>query len=61
MPGWLQVYANHSPMTSAVNALRGLFNGTPASDDIVATLAWSAGILLVFATLSIRKYRSQSR
>ena len=48
-------------MTSAVNALRGLFNGTPASDDIVATLAWSAGILLVFATLSIRKYRSQSR
>lgn len=61
MPGWLQVYANHSPMTTAVNSLRGLFNGEPVAGDIVATLAWSAGILLLFATLSIRKYRSQSR
>lgn len=61
MPGWLQVYANHSPMTTAVNSLRGLFNGTPVASDVIATIAWSVGILLLFATLSVRKYRSQSR
>ena len=56
MPGWLQVYANHSPMTTAVNSLRGLFNGTPVASDVIATIAWSVGILLLFATLSVRKY-----
>jgi ABC transporter DrrB family efflux protein len=60
MPGWLQAYANHSPMTTTVDSLRGLFNGTPAGSDIVATLAWSAGIALFFATLAVRKYASRS-
>lgn len=61
MPSWLQVYANHSPMTSMVNALRGLFNGAAVGSDVALTLAWSAGILLIFAPLAVRRYRSQSR
>ncbi|MFJ3232903.1 ABC transporter permease [Streptomyces sp. NPDC086787] len=61
MPGWLQVYADHSPMTTMVNSLRGLFNGDPVAGDVVTTLAWSVGIIVVFATLAVRKYRSQSR
>jgi ABC transporter DrrB family efflux protein len=61
MPGWLQAYANHSPMTTVVNSLRGLLNGTPVGSDIVVTLAWSVGIILLIAPLAVRKYGSQSR
>ncbi|MFZ3561268.1 ABC transporter permease [Streptomyces sp. BH055] len=61
MPGWLQVYADHSPMTTAVDALRGLFNGTPVGSEVTQTLLWSLGIILVFGTLGVRKYGSQSR
>lgn len=61
MPGWLQVYAEHSPMTTMVNSLRGLFNGTPVGNDVAVTLAWSVGLILLFAGLSVRRYASQSR
>ncbi len=42
MPGWLRVYADHTPMTTVVNSLRGLFDGTPLGSDILTTLAWAA-------------------
>lgn len=61
MPGWLQAYADNTPMTTAVNSLRGLFNGTPVGNDILLTLAWSAGIILVSAPFAVRKYGSRSR
>jgi len=60
MPGWLQAYAERSPMTTMVNSLRGLFNGDPVGSDIVQTIAWSVGIIVVFAPLAVRKYRTRS-
>ncbi|HEX8865411.1 MAG TPA: ABC transporter permease [Lentzea sp.] len=60
MPGWLRLYADHSPMTTTVNALRGLFNGHPVGSEIVQTLAWSVALVLLFAWLSVRKFASQS-
>ncbi|MFS8103335.1 ABC transporter permease [Lentzea alba] len=60
MPGWLRLYADHSPMTTTVNALRGLFNGTPVGSEIVQTLAWSVLLVGLFAWLSVRKFASQS-
>ncbi|MFI1167917.1 ABC transporter permease [Streptomyces sp. NPDC020801] len=59
MPGWLQAYAAHSPMTAAVNALRALFTGGPAGSSVLQTLAWSVGLIVVFAPLSVRKYGSR--
>nr|AGS49518.1 ABC transporter, permease protein [uncultured bacterium esnapd7] len=61
MPGWLRVYADHTPMTTVVNSLRALFSGTPVGNNVWVTLAWAVGIILVTAPLSVRKYASQSR
>ncbi|HEU4711119.1 MAG TPA: ABC transporter permease [Pyrinomonadaceae bacterium] len=57
MPGWLQVYAQHSPITSMVDTLRILFNGQPATSAIWISLAWSLGITAVFMPLSIARFR----
>ena len=63
MPGWLQAFANNSPVTAIVNAVRGLANGAPppGSDgiagDVWTALAWIAGILAVAIPLAIRGYR----
>ena len=57
MPGWLQVFANHQPVTVTVDAVRALTLGRPAASDVLQSLTWIAAILLVFATLSVRLYR----
>jgi ABC transporter DrrB family efflux protein len=57
MPGWLQVFANHQPVSVTVNAVRALTLGGPTATYVWPALAWIAGILIVFATLSVRLYR----
>ena len=57
MPGWLQVFSEHQPVTAAVNAVRSLVLGGPWLGDVGVSLAWTAGILLIFVPLSIRSYR----
>jgi ABC transporter DrrB family efflux protein len=57
MPGWLQVFANHQPVTVTVDAARALVLGQPVGWSAVASLAWSAGIVAVFGTLAVRRYR----
>jgi ABC transporter DrrB family efflux protein len=58
MPGWLQAYAAHSPMTTAVDASRALFSGGSANSEVLQTILWSAGLILVFGWLSVRKFTS---
>jgi ABC-2 type transport system permease protein/oleandomycin transport system permease protein len=57
MPGWLQVFANHQPVTAAVNATRALMIGGAARGDVLQSLAWSVGIVAIFAPLAVRRYR----
>jgi ABC-2 type transport system permease protein len=57
MPDWLQPIAEHNPFTRVTDAARALYNGQSAGNDLWASLIWSAGIMAVFATLSIRRYR----
>ena len=57
MPGWLQAFANHQPVTAVINAVRALTLGGPTAGKVVSALAWIAGIVAVFAPLSIRRYR----
>ena len=57
MPGWLQVFANHQPVTAAVNATRALMLGGPTTEYVLQSLAWSIGIVVVFAPFAIRTYR----
>ena len=57
MPGPLRLYANHQPVTATVNAVRALVLGGPTLDKVLAALAWTVGITVVFAALSVRRYR----
>lgn len=57
MPGWLQLYAQNSPITSMVDTLRFLFNGQPATSSMWVSVAWSIGITAVFMPLAIARFR----
>lgn len=57
MPGWLQAFVRANPVTVTADALRALANSQPAATLVVQSLAWSAGIILVFFSLAVRRYR----
>lgn len=60
MPGWLQAYADHSPVTVTVDALRMAFEHGRFGSSAWQSLAWSGGILLVFAPLATKLYIRRS-
>ena len=57
MPGWLQAFANHQPVTAAANAVRALTAGGPTATYVWHSIAWDLAILAVFAPLAVRLYR----
>jgi ABC-2 type transport system permease protein len=65
MPGWLQVFAKHQPLTDMVDAVRALTLGShaavvpgqPASHYIARALVWTIGILAVAVPLAVARYR----
>jgi ABC transporter DrrB family efflux protein len=57
MPGWLRVYAEHQPVSVTIEAVRALLLGTSAHAEVLKTLAWMGGILVVFAPLSVWRYQ----
>ncbi|MDQ2814758.1 MAG: ABC transporter permease [Actinomycetota bacterium] len=60
MPGWLQVFANNQPVTYTINTMRVLARGGPLEPDLWRSLAWLAGIFIVFLPLAVRAYRRAS-
>jgi ABC-2 type transport system permease protein len=65
MPGWMQAFAQHQPLTVMVDAVRALTQG-PAAEVllghtagfyVIRALAWSAAILAVFGPLAVARYR----
>lgn len=57
MPGWLQWWARHQPVSATADAVRACMNGGPTATKVLIALAWSAGMSVVFATLAISRYR----
>jgi ABC transporter DrrB family efflux protein len=57
MPAALQAFAEVNPFTIVVDAMRALFLGAPAGNDVWGAVAWSVGIAIVFAVLSVAKYK----
>jgi ABC-2 type transport system permease protein/oleandomycin transport system permease protein len=57
MPGWLQTFARHQPVTVVVNAVRALTLGGPARADVLAALAWIVGLVAVCAPIAVARYR----
>jgi ABC-2 type transport system permease protein len=65
MPGWLQAFASHQPLTYMVDAVRALTQG-PAAEALIGhsasylvirSLLWAAGLVVVFAPLAALRYR----
>lgn len=56
MPEWLQVFANHQPVTHVVNAVRYLTTGGASADAAFNTLMWIAGIILLFSPIATRLF-----
>jgi len=61
MPGWLQAFGTHQPVNALVTAERALILGGPAAHEVLISLAWSGGMLLVFALLAARSYARMGR
>ncbi len=57
MPGWLQVFARHQPVSVVVNAVRDLTLGGAAGSQTLSALAWIVGIIAVAAPLAVARYR----
>ncbi len=65
MPGWMQGFASHQPMTLMCNTVRILTGGAAAQDllghslsyYLVPSLLWTAGIIAVFAPLAAWKLK----
>jgi ABC transporter DrrB family efflux protein len=56
MPGWLQGFARHQPLSITVSAVRALLEGGPATPWVWQALAWSAVITLVFFAIALHLY-----
>jgi ABC-2 type transport system permease protein len=64
MPGWLQPFAEHQPITVMTNAVRSLMlGGTDAAGVghttgywVGLTMVWCAGILAVFSVLAVARF-----
>jgi ABC transporter DrrB family efflux protein len=65
MPGWLQAFANHQPITVMVDAVRALclgdsaqtVMGHSASHYIVPALLWSAALIAAFGSVAVARFR----
>jgi ABC-2 type transport system permease protein len=65
MPGWLQAFARHQPITAMVDAVRALCLGDRATavlghsagNYVVASIAWSVALIAVFAPLAVARFR----
>ena len=75
MPGWLQGFATHQPVSVVINAARSLILGDEATAQqrelllggqstgslVLQSLAWTIGIGLLFGVLCTRRYRGLTR
>jgi ABC-2 type transport system permease protein len=60
MTPWIRHIANANPFTTVTNAARGLYGGKPVGTDAWTSLLWALAITVVFASLSIRKFKASA-
>jgi ABC-2 type transport system permease protein len=59
MPGPVRAFAEHQPVTSIVDAIRGLFADQPLGNDLWIALAWCVGLLVVAYGAAMSVYRTK--
>jgi ABC-2 type transport system permease protein/oleandomycin transport system permease protein len=57
MPGWLQAFAKVNPVTVTTDTVRALSLGLPLGASLWQSLAWIGGLLVIFSTLAVNRYR----
>ena len=57
MPSWLEPIANANPITTVVDAIRALWRAPRRAPTVWMACVWSLGLIAVFATLSVSRYR----
>jgi len=57
MPGWLQGFAEHQPLTPVIGALRALLLDQPVGDDAALAVAWCGGLLVGSMVASAALFR----
>jgi ABC-2 type transport system permease protein/oleandomycin transport system permease protein len=58
MPAAVRAFADVNPITLCVDAVRALTIGGHAATPVLGTLAWLAGLLLVFVPFAVSRYRA---
>ena len=57
MPGWMQGWAKHQPISVTADAVRACMLGGPTLHKVLIALAWDVGIGIVLAPIAIRRFR----
>jgi ABC-2 type transport system permease protein/oleandomycin transport system permease protein len=57
MPAAIEAFAEVNPISTIVDAARALFVDAPAGNDVWAAVLWCLGLIAVFGTLSVHRYR----
>ncbi|HEX4363547.1 MAG TPA: ABC transporter permease [Solirubrobacteraceae bacterium] len=57
MPAALRWFAEINPFTIVVDAMRHLWVGAPAGNNVWGAVVWSLAIIAVFAPLAVSRYR----
>jgi len=57
MPTVLRDFAEVNPFTIVVDAMRSLWLGVPAQNNVWGAFVWSLAIIAVFAPLAVARYR----
>ena len=57
MPGWLQPWARHQPVSATADAVRACMLGGPTASKVLICVAWTVGITAVVAPIAVRRYR----
>ena len=60
MPSGVRAFAENQPVTSIVEAIRGLLSGQPVGNGIWMALAWCVGIMLVAYVFAMRVYKKRA-
>jgi oleandomycin transport system permease protein len=59
MPGWLQAFVTHNPVTLVADTVRGLMLGGSVARPAAESAIWLAGLTVLCWALAVRQYRAR--
>ncbi|MFD7641115.1 ABC transporter permease [Kitasatospora sp. NPDC059795] len=60
MPGWLEAFTKHNPLSALADACRALINDQPVGNSVLTVLIWAAAITVVTAPLAVARFRKRT-